>query len=57
MQNGALPAQDVCMPPLAANRTLGKKLGVRVTPTLVLPQGDMIMGAVDQETLEMKLQP
>jgi hypothetical protein len=28
---------------------------MRATPTLILPQGELLLGAVDAETLELKL--
>lgn len=52
---GLLPVPELCLPPLKANLALGQRLGVRATPTLLLPQGEMIMGAIDQATLESKL--
>ena len=55
MQDRQLPPPGICVPPLTANLKLGKKLGVSVTPTLVLPQGEFLLGAVDAETLEQKL--
>jgi len=57
MQRRVLPAQRACVPPLAENLKLGRKLAVRATPTLILPQGEMLLGAVDAETLERKLGP
>ncbi|TFW18640.1 DsbC family protein [Duganella callida] len=55
MRDGQLPQAGVCLPPLAANRKLGEALGVRATPTLVLPQGQLLPGAVDLATLEHRL--
>jgi thiol:disulfide interchange protein DsbC len=56
MQAGALPVmQGACATPLASNLALGRKLGVHATPTLIFSQGDLLPGAIDMETLELKL--
>jgi thiol:disulfide interchange protein DsbC len=55
MRYRKLPAARACVPPLRANLTLANKLGIRVTPTLILPQGEAVLGAIDAETLEGKL--
>jgi thiol:disulfide interchange protein DsbC len=57
MQRRVLPAPRACVPPLTENFRLGRKLAVRATPTLILPQGELLLGAVDAETLELKLNP
>lgn len=55
MQRRVLPAPRACVPPLTANFKLGRKLAVRATPTLILPLGELVLGAVDAGTLELKL--
>jgi len=56
MQDGNLPvARGECVTPLSANLAMGQQLGVRATPTLILSSGELLPGAIDIETLEMKL--
>jgi thiol:disulfide interchange protein DsbC len=56
MLDGQLPPPAVCRPPLAANLKLGEALGIRATPTMLLPRGQL-PGAVTLETLERALGP
>jgi thiol:disulfide interchange protein DsbC len=56
MRSGRLPPPAVCAaPPLSANRALGARLGITATPTIVLPDGRKIPGAVDAAALERAL--
>ena len=56
MQNGALPGTPAdCALPVQANLALGQKLGVRATPTLIFPQGELVPGVIGKDELEAKL--
>jgi thiol:disulfide interchange protein DsbC len=51
--SGALPANDgECDNPIAATNTLGKKLKINATPTLVFADGSLVPGALPAAQLE-----
>lgn len=54
MLRGRLPAGAADCAPPAANLALGQALGVRGTPTVVLDNGEVLVGAVDRAVLEEK---
>lgn len=58
MRDGTLPATAATCPlPLDANLALGQKIGVGATPTVILPRGEVLPGAISRAALEAKLQP
>jgi len=51
--SGALPANNgECDNPIAATNTLGKKLKINATPTLVFADGALVPGALPAAQLE-----
>lgn len=53
-RGGKVAAGD-CTTPVAAHYRLGQLLGIRGTPMLVLPDGDVVQGYLPAEVLEQRL--
>jgi protein-disulfide isomerase len=58
MLDGRTPVRRVCPgAPLERNLSLAKGLGVRITPTIIFANGELVTGAIPLDDLKSLLAP
>ena len=55
MVNNSVPAPGTCDAPIEKVLALAQKYNIRGTPTIILPNGERIPGAIPVAQLEQKL--
>ncbi len=55
LEGKPIPKPGCKAPEIDRNIALGKKLNITGTPTLILPDGEMVVGALPEQTLLMRI--